>query len=192
MRTVEDVANFVGAQPLLMTLLRAVAGLGIDDCWIGAGAIRNAVWDHLHFYPVQLTPGSDIDVVYCDHANKDAERDLAIERRLAEDCEGIPWSVRNQARMHQRNGDAPYRDSEDAIRCWPETATAVAARLRDGQVQIIAPHGIDDLVKLIVRPTPAFRAKMPVYQCRLASKAWARRWPKLSFIGGCPGGTQGS
>jgi len=182
MRTVEDVANFVGEQPLLMGLVRAVATLAIDDCWIGGGVIRNAVWDYLHDYSVQLVSGSDVDVVYCDHSNVNSERDMVIERQLTNDWTGIPWSVRNQGRMHQRNGDVPYRDTEDAARCWPETATAVAARLSDGRVQIIAPHGIDDLVHMIVRPTPAFRTKMSVYDRRLASKDWARRWPRLTFL----------
>jgi hypothetical protein len=182
MRTIEDVTNFVGEQPLLMALLRTIETLAINDCWIGAGVIRNAVWDYLHDNPVQLASGSDVDVVYCDHSNVNSERDLAIERRLTGDWKGIPWSVRNQARMHDRNGDAPYRDTEDAVRCWPETATAVAARLSDGRIQIIAQHGIDDLVHMIVRPTPVFKTKVSVYQLRRASKDWARRWPRLTFL----------
>jgi hypothetical protein len=68
MRTVQDVANFVGEQPLLMGLLRAVATLAIDDCWIGGGIIRNAVWNYLHDCSVQLVSGSDVDVVYCDRS----------------------------------------------------------------------------------------------------------------------------
>jgi uncharacterized protein len=180
MLTVQDVANFVGGQPLLMGLLRAVDTLAIDDCWLGAGVIRNAVWDYLHDYPVQLAAGSDVDVVYFDHLKVHSEIDL--EHRLAKNCAAVPWSVRNQARMHERNGDPPYRDTEDAVRCWPETATAIAAGLRNGRVQIIAPHGVDDLVHLIVRPTPAFKTKPSVYERRLASKEWARHWPRLTFL----------
>jgi hypothetical protein len=37
MRTIRDVTRFLEEQPLLMELLRAVATLAIDDCWIGAG-----------------------------------------------------------------------------------------------------------------------------------------------------------
>jgi uncharacterized protein len=181
MQSVEDVKNFVGEQPLLMSVLRATATLPIDDCWVGAGVIRNAVWGYLHDHPIQLYSGSDVDVIYCDHRNLNPGRDLEIELHLASNWPGIPWSVRNQARMHERNGDPPYRDSEDAVRCWPETATAIAARLRDGQVQLLAPHGVDDLVRMIVRPTPLFRSKMSVYERRLASKDWARRWPMLTF-----------
>src|ERR1700742_2782955 len=98
MWTVQDVANFVSGQPLLMELLRAIDTLAIDDCWLGAGVIRNAVWDYLHDYPVQLPAGSDVDVVYFDHLKVHSEIDL--EHRLARDWATIPWSVRNQAGMH--------------------------------------------------------------------------------------------
>ncbi len=80
--------------------------------------------------------------------------------------------------MHERNGDAPYRDTEDAIRCWPETATANAARISNDNVEIITPHGIDDVVGMIVRPSPAFARKLPIYRSRISSKDWARRWPR--------------
>jgi hypothetical protein len=84
--------------------------------------------------------------------------------------------------MYERNGDAPYRNTADAIRCWPETATAVAARLVRDNVQVIAPHGVGDLVSMIVRPSPAFARKLPIYRSRLAAKNWAQRWPRLHFI----------
>ena len=83
--------------------------------------------------------------------------------------------------MHSRNGDPPYRDTADAIRCWPETATAIAARLLGEHVEILAPHGIGDLLGLIVRPTPVFVNKMEIYRARQEQKKWSERWPKLNF-----------
>jgi hypothetical protein len=165
-----------------MALLQPVAALGLADCWIGAGLIRNAVWDHLHGLPVEPKAGSDVDVAYCDHGDASLERDLAIERRLLDTFPRVPWSVHNQARMHERNGDAPYRDTADAISCWPETATAVAARILGDDVEVIAPHGVDDLIGMIVRPSPAFASRLPAYRERQAAKNWARRWPRLQFI----------
>jgi len=52
-----------------------------------------------------------------DPGNATPERDIATEKQLFEEYADIPWSVHNQARMHERNGDAPYRNTEDAIRC---------------------------------------------------------------------------
>jgi len=182
MRSHEDIAAFLQGQSHIMSLLRAVAALGIADCWVGAGVIRDAVWDHLHGFPIEPSAKGDVDVVFCDYGEACLERDLAIEWRLLHEFPDIPWSVHNQARMYERNGDAPYYNTEDAIRCWPETATAIAARIFAGSVQVIAPHGIDDLVHMVVRPTPAFARKLPIYRRRLASKNWARRWPRLEFM----------
>jgi len=182
MRSIGDIEAFLGDAQLITTLLQPVAALGIDDCWIGAGLIRNAVWDHLHGYPIQPLVGSDVDVIYCDYADTTLDRDVGIERRLSRDLPGIPWSVHNQARMHKHNGDPPYENCEDAIQYWPETATAIAARLHEGQVQVIAPLGVDDLVAMLVRSGPAFARKIDVYKRRLASKDWPKRWPRLKFV----------
>ena len=84
--------------------------------------------------------------------------------------------------MYGPNGDPPYRNSADAIRCWPETATAIAARFRDGRLEVLAPHGLQDLLDLIVRPTPVFAGKIAAYRSRQASKRWKERWPKLTFV----------
>jgi hypothetical protein len=84
--------------------------------------------------------------------------------------------------MHVANDDLPYRDVADAIRCWPETATAIAARTVCRRVEVLAPHGIADLVELIVRPTPRFGRKMSVYRDRISKKDWAQRWPRLRFV----------
>lgn len=165
-----------------MSLLRHVAALDFEDCWIGAGLIRNAIWDHLHGMPVEPVPGSDIDVVYYDAAETSPTRDRAIEQRLFKELPDAPWSVHNQARMHQANADAPYRNVADAVSCWPETATAIAARTIAGKVEIVAAHGIDDLVGMIVRPSPDFAHKLTIYRNRIAAKKWVQRWPGLRFI----------
>ena len=93
----------------------------------------------------------------------------------------ITWSVKNQARMHTRNGDAPYASATDAMRCWPETATAVAVRRTDNEsCETAAPFGLDDLLNLVLRPTPHFaREKRPIYEARLRTKQWATLWPLL-------------
>lgn len=178
----DDINPFLARQPYIVQPLATVAALGIEDCWIGAGLIRNAVWDHLHGLPAGRVPGSDVDVVYCNPANLNPAADLLLQQQLLAAAPDIPWSVHNQARMHGPNGDPPYRNSTDAIRCWPETATAIAARLQDGHLEVLAPHGLRDLVDLIVRPTPAFAGKISAYRSRQASKRWKERWPKLTFV----------
>jgi uncharacterized protein len=163
-------------------ILRMVESLELPDCWIGAGFVRAAVWDHLH--QRQATLSGDVDVVWFDLERADAKADHALEARLRA-LDPLPWSVTNQARMHVRNTDRPYRSMQDALAFWPDTATAVAVRARGDVIDIAAPHGLDDLFNLVVRPTPAFESdKLPHFHARIVAKRWLERWPKLTVIAG--------
>lgn len=162
-----------------MRLLGRVQALHLPDCWIGAGFVRSAVWDHLHDR-VATRPGDDVDVIWFDRERASRAVDRDIEAQLKAVDPAIDWSVKNQARMHRRNNDEPYRSTEDAVSRWPETATAVALRLTVGGIDIMAPFGLDDLFSLVVRPTPAFAGeKRPVFQRRVQEKRWLERWPRL-------------
>ncbi len=176
--TASDIAAFIATRPAMVEILRAVEALSLPDCWVGAGFVRNPIWDALHGFPWSASY-TDIDVVYFDAADLDPERDRQIETHLAISVPAVPWSVKNQARMHFHNGDDAYTNTADALCHWPETCTAVATRSIGARIELLTPFGIDDLISLIVRPTPAFANKMEVYQARVASKAWQARWPKL-------------
>lgn len=177
---------WIAADPWRMACLRALAEVAADDggpalpdAWIGAGFLRSLVWDRQHGFP-EPTPLDDVDVVYFDPA-AGAKNEPIIETRLRALLPDVPWSARNQARMHERNGDPPYRDTEDALRHWLETPTAVAARLEpDGELALIAPFGLDDLFAMTLRPTPHARARrdrLEAYRLRLREKAWDATWP---------------
>ena len=185
-RNAAGLARFIAARPALLEPLRTVAALGLPDAWIGAGFLRNAVWDALHGLPFGANPPSDVDVVWFGPERATAAEDAAIEARLRSVCPSVPWSVRNQARMAARNNDALYASTLDAMAHWPDTATAVAARLGPaGAVELAAPWGVDDLFAGLVRPTPAFAtdpAKREVLAHRIASKGWLRRWPGLRIL----------
>ncbi|HSG90868.1 MAG TPA: nucleotidyltransferase family protein, partial [Pseudomonadales bacterium] len=131
-----------------MAVLRAVRRLRLPDAAVGAGFVRSAVWDGAHGFEVP-TPLDDVDVLYFDARNRSRSQEACIEKALSRRLPGVPFSVRNQARMHRRNGDAPYRGTADAMRFWLETATCVAVRLRrDGGLDVLAPCGLGDLLGL--------------------------------------------
>ena len=182
MQDVGDITALIERHPEMMRRLHVVQGLSLPDCWIGAGFVRNAVWDVLHDRPVDCGALNDVDVVYLDRSDASPERDRAIEAKLGARLAGVPWSVKDQARMHTRNGEAPYLDTAYAISRWPETATAIAARLSNGRVELLAPHGVGDLLGLIVRPTPAFSARRDQVAQRVAAKNWRARWPGLTSV----------
>jgi hypothetical protein len=171
----------VAAQPRLMRMLAAVDALGLPDSWLAAGAIRNLVWDELHGRAV--SEPADVDVVYFDAADIDPAREAAAEARLTAAMPGPVWEVRNQARMHLKSGWPPYRNAVDGIRHFPETPTAVGVRLRGSHIEVAAPHGLDDLFDMMVRPTSDDVRTTDPYRARMAAKNWPARWPKLRVLG---------
>ncbi|WP_201835272.1 nucleotidyltransferase family protein [Microvirga zambiensis] len=182
LRNIGDIERILEAQADLHALLLHVESLGLPDCWIGAGFIRNNVWDVVHGRDIDVSRLNDVDVLFFDPGDTSKEREAEIERRLGALASNIPWSAKNQTRMHLGNGDAPYRDTCDAVAHWAETATAIAARTVHGRVEVMAPYGIDDLLKLIVRPTPVFGHKINVYRERVAGKNWPARWRNLVML----------
>jgi hypothetical protein len=177
-----ELRTLIASDDRRMRVLGIVRDLGLPDCWVAAGFVRNRVWDHAHGRaPSPLA--RDIDVIWFDPAACAAERDAALETALRDRDGTLAWSVKNQARMHVRNADRPYGSAVDAMRFWPETATAVGVRLdARGEIEVAAPLGLDDLFELIVRPTRRFLAeKHAVYLDRIGSKGWERDWPGLKF-----------
>src|SRR3989339_291506 len=165
----------------MMTILRSVRSLGLPDWWIGAGFIRNKIWDTLH--GENRTPPGDIDVVYFDTNDLSEDREHEYQNHLEDICPTGKWSVTNQARMHAENGDEPYSSSLDAIAHCTETATAVSVTL-DVADRIIfeAPFGSDDLLQMIIRPTPTFEKKLDKFYIRLEKKNWVSKWPKVQIV----------
>lgn len=179
LRTLEAMLT---ADTARMRALEAVRSLDLPDCWIGAGFVRSLVWDRLAGCAM-ATPLSDVDVVWFSAGAASDADDLQLERQLYGIEPGIPWSVKNQARMHVRNGDRPYLSTSDALTHWPETVTAVAVRLgSDGEIQILAPYGLDDLFAGRVRATPRFEIeKRSILEARWRAKQWHLRWPFVRY-----------
>jgi uncharacterized protein len=176
-----QIERLMGQTPACRAGLEALAALNLPDAWIAAGLVRNVVWDERHGFPFSMP--DDIDVIYFDLNDPAGGREPEIESMLRTVAPGLPWSVRNQARMHSRNGHAPYRSSTDAMAHWVETATALGVRLApDGSLEIAAPHGLADLDALILRPGPAYRQRLNVFHARQAQKRWLERWPMLRVV----------
>ena len=177
-----ELRTLIASDERRMQVLRIVRDLGLPDCWVAAGFVRNCVWDHAHGRAWSPLP-EDIDVIWFDASTCDARRDAGLEAALRDRDGTLAWSVKNQARMHARNGDSPYRSAVDAMRYWPETATAAGVRLgARGEIEVAAPLGLDDLFDLVVRPTQRFIVdKHAVYLARVRSKQWEQLWPSLQI-----------
>jgi hypothetical protein len=178
----EWLRTHIARDHLRMRILRHVRALKAQDCWVAAGVVRSLVWDRLHQRTLSPLP-DDIDVIWYNPEQNDERTDQSLEASLSAMDTEVRWSVKNQARMHVRNGDKPYQSATDAMIYWPETATAVAIRLSpQDEIEIAAPFGLDDLFALVLRPTPHFqREKYPIFLDRVCSKQWQSNWPELTL-----------
>ena len=175
--TEKCILDLIRGDDWMMSILREVAALNLPDWAVGAGFVRGKAWDCLHDFK-ERTPLPDIDVLYFNPTEKIEGRE--IEAKLGQRFPGLAWEAVNQATAHIYNDEDPYRNTEDAVSKWPETATAVAVTMdSDGGLKLIAPHGVKDLVEMKVRPTPAWEQKLDKYKKRAEKKAWDKKWPKV-------------
>jgi hypothetical protein len=175
------------ATPWFMRALTQVRTLGLREWCIGAGAVRNLVWDALHEH---ATPSAlaDIDVAHFDADDLSATRDAELQQRLHALAPELPWEVTNQAGVHLwfeghfGHPVAPLHSLGEAVASWPEYATTVGLRLDDDdRLHVIAPHGLEDLFAMVVRRNPV-RVSVETYRERVASKRYAQRWPQVRVI----------
>ncbi|AWE06907.1 hypothetical protein DCE79_05620 [Lysinibacillus sp. 2017] len=171
--------NLIESDYLLCSILKKAEELHLNDCWVAAGIIRNKVWDNLHTIQTDI---NDIDVIYFDDSDISLQREKALESKLNLLLPNQPWSVKNQARMHIKNGVDPYLSSYDGVAHFPETPTSIAIRIKNNEIEIIAPYGLQDLFEGRVRPTPPYQkgSKLhPIYLERIQNKKWNTIWSNL-------------
>lgn len=177
----------VRGSPWMMGVLTAVRACALPDWLVGAGALRDLVWDEMHagFDPARV---KDVDVAFFDPHDLLRAREEAAEAALRASHLGVRWDVKNQAAVHlwyeSRFGVAvePLTSAADGVGTWPETATSVALRLHaDDRLEIVAPCGLDDLLGGVCRRNPR-RVTVEEYQRRLRRKDVVQRWPKVRVV----------
>ena len=179
--TTADILKLIEDDPQMMDVLRQAAELNLPNWAVGGGFVRNKVWDRLHGIERAGVDSTDVDLVYFDPNGNDEAADEQLSTALRAKT-GIDWEVVNQCYAHAWNNLPPYASLEQAMASWPETATGVGVRLEGDRLRFFAPHGIDDLVDLIVRPSPGFVSRPEVIRERAAKKHWLEKWPKLKLM----------
>ncbi len=151
--------------------------IDLPDCLIAAGFVRNAIWDYIYGIKTDL---NDIDVIYFCGSDVSIERDLEIQRSLFAIEPKFPWSVKNQARMHLKNGDAAYSSSKDAMSYWPEKQTSIGVKLND-QNKIEIQHCFDLELQFSGKVSHNSIREKHVFKKRIMQKSWQSIWPKLEI-----------
>ena len=185
--TEKDILDLIRNDKWMMNILYTAENLNLPDWLIGAGFIRNKVWDYLHGYTKAWLDTNDIDLVYFDPDGNDERADEKLSTELKEKT-GLNWEVVNEAYAHKwyASKPPPYASSKDAVSKWPETATCIGVKIENQKLQLIAPYGIYDLVSLIVKPNPGFinnkdNVKKVVSE-RVKRKKWLEKWPQLKIL----------
>ena len=172
-----------------MRVLGAVRACELPDAYVGGGVIRTIVWDYLHGYAVP-SPLADVDVGFFNPLDLSPARDRIVEAQLRAALPEVPWQAKNQAAVHlwyeRVFGYAvpPLTSSQEAIATFPETVTSIGVRLLlDGNLEIVAPCGLDDLLHMILRRNPR-RVTVERFRQRLAEKTILEKWPRVRIVDG--------
>jgi uncharacterized protein len=183
----QELTQLVRSTPWFMSILETVRAYNPPHWLVGAGVIRNLVWDHLHQYQTP-TPLADIDVIFFDPHDVRPERDQVVQQQLARWLPHVNWEATNQAAVHLWYEDvfgfavSALNSSEEAVATWPETATSVALRLLStDQIYIVAPYGLSDLFNMVLRRNPC-RVTREQFTQRLHSKQILCKWPRVQVI----------
>ncbi len=176
-QTEQDIIRLIENDEWMMNVLQMAKSLELPDWWVCAGFVRPKIWDTLHDYEAK-TAMPDVDLIYYDSLHQDEIYEQSLETKLMNMDATIPWSVKNQARMHVVNNMPPYSSSVDAISKFPETATALGVTLDElNNVILTAPCGIEDVLSLQVRPTAHFlesKERLHMYKNRVIKKELAK------------------
>jgi len=155
----------------------------VNHTWLSAGYVRSLIWNKIfNVYPKR--EHTDIDLVYFDSNDLLDTKAKSLKKFLEKNSQNHIWDIKNQAFLWKKNGDEPYASIEDALRCWPETVTAIAVALdQNDRVKILAPFGTKDLFQGVVKPTPYFSLqKIEQYRFRQNEKKWWEYWPKIRIL----------
>ncbi|HDR6216072.1 TPA: nucleotidyltransferase family protein [Bacillus cereus] len=183
-KTEKDIIRLIENDEWMMNVLQMAKSLELPDWWICAGFVRSKIWDTLHDYEAK-TAMPDVDVIYYDSLHQDEIYEQSLKTKLMNIDATIPWSVKNQARMHVVNNMPPYSSSVNAISKFPETATALGVTLDElNNVILTAPCGIEDVLSLQVKPTAHFlksKERLHMYKNRVIKKNWQSKWPSITI-----------
>lgn len=184
LNTMDDLITFVENDSYLMSALKLAKSRKLPQWFLGAGFVRNTVWDIQH----GRTPSydyNDIDLGYYDFDNQSEANDQTIAHELR-DVIDVSWEIVNQAYAHHYNDVPPYTSGIDGLAHWIETATAVGVTLDENdKVIVLAPWGVEDLLQLKLRLSPCHTGNEfyeKLFKERIQNKEWLKKWPKLQVV----------
>src|ERR1700754_4866641 len=160
--------------------------LALPDAWLVAGCLVQTAWNVLTGRAAGYGI-NDYDVFYFD-PDRAWEAEDAVIRKLAArvDQLGVAVETRNQARVHlwyEEKHGLPYPQlacSTDGIDRFLTVNTMVGIRRTSGGHEVYAPHGFEDIARMIVRPNPGGNFSAKNYLAKAAR--WKALWPEITVL----------
>lgn len=134
---------------------------------------RDAVWEAAHQRAPQ--PVAPIEITYVNRARTEPAIDAQLRVELRARAPKKAWTVENAARRGPE-----VRSMRQVLRAAADTTRAVGLRLsRSGNLQVLAPYGLDDVFDLVLRPTRG--GSVDALRAEAESQGWVNRYPQLRF-----------
>jgi uncharacterized protein len=172
-----DLCQTLLASDLFTECLQEATRADLPDWWLCGGIIREIVWASLTTQEPTLV---DIDLIYFDQEITARDHDRSLEVLLGTSALGVPWSIKNQARMWRRAGDIPYKSSLEALIAAPDSISSIGVKKdKADKLLVFAPYGLDDLFRMCLAPTEIYLRTRHVWEfrARIKNKGWLKRWP---------------
>ncbi|MCP3393020.1 nucleotidyltransferase family protein [Bradyrhizobium sp. CCGB12] len=172
--------------PVNVAIIEQLHRLALPDAWLVAGCLVQTVWNVITRRAIDHGI-SDYDIFYFDPDTSWEAEDAVIRdvhARLAH--LGANVEIRNQARVHLWYPDKhglpypPLMRSTDGIDRFLTENTQIGVRRAGEGFDIYAPHGFDDVARLIVRPNRELNFSVANYEAKAAR--WKALWPELTVV----------
>ena len=181
--TVDSLLELAMANPINAEITARLPALGLEQCFLTAGCLFQAVWNHQSNLPADQGV-KDYDVFYFDTDLSYEAEDVVIRaaEALFQDL-GVNVEMKNQARVHlwygQRFG-RPYpqlHTAKQGIDRYLVAGTCIGLEVATGEVY--APYGLDDVQQGVLRINPLHPERALFEQKALSYQA---RWPWLRIV----------
>ncbi len=164
--------------PMAAAAIEASLAVNLPNWCIIGGLVRDLVWGRV--LDRAVVP-RDIDLIYFDRTDSSKETDLEIESEI-QNRSGLPFRVKNQARMHLRNSELHYSGVADAMTKFPTTVSAVGITSNASHEPIMfSIFGYGSLFRPVFQITPHFleKQRQSDFFQYLDRNRLRERWPEV-------------
>ena len=150
------------------TILKRLDELNLPEHYISGPSVLELAWNYLN--KKDLLDGIDvIDFVYCDKLDKNEEEIKSILKNEFKSLD-IEFNVVNVAKIYFKDNKKMDMNScelnlKEAIKLYPVIAKAIGVRSKNGEIEVFAPYGLDDVFNKILRPNKAIEDSDKYYNC---------------------------